>query len=941
MALEIALLGAPTVRRDGELVSFDTRKATALLAHLALADRARQRDSLCELLWPSHDSERARGALRRTLSTLRRGIGEEWVESAGDAIRLRDGPGLDLDVRRFRELAGEDATQEDLDAAVELFAGDFLEGFGLRDSPDFDGWQISEGEGLRRELCDALRRLVALLVSTGRYEAAIPPARRWLEADPTHEPAHRELIRLYAAAGERGAALAQYRDCVRILNRELGVPPLAETVTLYEQVNQGLSIATADPPVIPRTTVRSRHSPSELPLVGRDADLVALNAAYDAAAETGGLAVIEGEAGIGKSRLANELARRAEGQGAVVLSTRCHEDEGALAYGVVVELLRDGLRRESPDRWLIDVMPERLADASLLLPELGHLADDLPVPPPLSGPGAQQRLLEAVASVIGAICHGPQPGLVVIDDAHAADEATLDAITYLGRRLRERGLLLLLTWRSEAVPPGHRLRRLSVELAREGSATVINPSRLDVSEVTQLVREVVPSAGQDLERRVYLESEGLPLFVAEYLAALRDADEATIPQLPGEVRNVLISRIGGLSAVARQVLGAASVVGRSFELETVRAASGRGDDEVAVAIDELTAAGIVRELEGTEPRFDFSHEKLRSLAYEETGLARRRLLHGRVAGELNRAHPRGENAAIVATHLRLAGDASGAADRYRLAAEQAAALHANADAIMHLETALALGHPLPVELQERIGELGILAGDYARALDALESAAAQCESGRRGAIEHKLGDIHQRRGDWDRAESRFLAALDATPAEEGGQRSRIHADLALTLHRTGRSDQATAVALEALTEADDAGDQEAQAQAHNTLGALARDGGDLVTAANELDRSLALADEFGDDRARAAAINNRALVCRDAGDLERALELTESALTISARLGDRHRQAALENNIADLHHAAGCPDEAMVHLKRAVAFFSEVGADEATRLPEVWKLVSW
>ena len=867
MPLEIALLGAPTVRRDGELVSFDTRKATALLAHLALAERPRRRDSLCELLWPSHDSERARGALRRTLSTLRRGIGVEWVESEGDAIRLRDGADLHLDVRRFRDLAGDAATLEDLNAAVELFAGDFLEGFGLRDSPEFDGWQISEGECLRRELCDALRRLVGILALAGRYEAAIPHARRWLAVDPVHEPAHRELIRLYAATGDRGAALAQFRECVRVLNRELGVPPLAETVTLYEQVNQGLSIATTDSPV-PRTIVRTRSSSSELSLVGRDHDLAALVAAYDAVDVAGGLAVIEGEAGIGKSRLANELSDRAGEQGAMVLSARCHEDEGALAYGVVVELLRDGLRLGSPDRWLVDVMPERLADASLLLPELGRMADDLPEPPPLLGPGGQQRLLEATATVIGAMSHGPEPGLVVIDDAHAADEASLDAITYLGRRLGERGLLLLLTWRSEAVPPGHRLRRLSVELAREGCATVINPSRLDLREVALLVNDAVPSAGTELEQRVYLESEGLPLFAVEYLTALRNADEKAVPQLPGEVRDVLMSRIDGLDAVARQVLGAASVVGRSFELDTVRAASGRGDEEIAVAIDDLTAAGIIRELEGTEPCFDFSHEKLRSLAYEGTGLARRRLLHGRVAEELSRSHPRGENAAIVASHLRLAGDASGAADSYRLAAEQAAALHANADAIGHLETALALGHPEPPELQERIGDLAILAGDYTRALDALEGAAAQCEPERRGVIEHKLGDIHQRRGDWERAESRFLAAIDATPDEEGGQRSRIHADLALTLHRTERSEQAASRRTRGATRGRRLRRQEAQAQAHNTLGALARDEGDLVTAANELDRSLALAEEFRDDRARAAAINNLALVCRDAGDLE-------------------------------------------------------------------------
>ena len=142
-ALEISLLGPPRVRRDGEPVAFDTRKATALLAHLALADRPRSREALCELLWPDQDPEHARGALRRTLSALRKAVGEEWIDTAGDSVALRDGPGLQLDVRRFRALATGDAGE--LADAVELFRGELLEGFSLRDSPDFDAWYAARG----------------------------------------------------------------------------------------------------------------------------------------------------------------------------------------------------------------------------------------------------------------------------------------------------------------------------------------------------------------------------------------------------------------------------------------------------------------------------------------------------------------------------------------------------------------------------------------------------------------------------------------------------------------------------------------------------------------------------------------------------------------------------------------------------------------------------
>ena len=187
----------------------------------------------------------------------------------------------------------------------------------------------------------------------------------------------------------------------------------------------------------------------------------------------------------------------------------------------------------------------------MLLPELAGLRGDLSDALPLDGPGAQVRLQEGLAAVISSACEGPEPGIVFLDDAHAADEATLDAISYLGRRLKGRALLLVLGWRSEGIPPGHRLRRLAVDLSREGRAAIVSPGRLNKDEVAALVQSAYarPSA-LDLERRVYLESEGLPLFVAEYLAALNAGYGRTEETLPSEVRGLLDARLGGLGDVA-------------------------------------------------------------------------------------------------------------------------------------------------------------------------------------------------------------------------------------------------------------------------------------------------------------------------------------------------------------------------------------------------------
>ncbi len=921
-ALEILLLGPPRILRAGRPVTVDTRKATALLAHLALTGRPRSRESLCDLLWPGQDRDHARGALRRTLSVLRRGVGEEWLEATGDLVALRAAPGLIVDVREFRRLAGDAARAQE---AVALYRGDLLEGFSVRDSPEFDAWLALEADLLRRELSAALGTEVRRRLEEGATGQAVAVARRWLALDPLHEPAHRELMRAYALGGDRLAALEQYRTCVRTLSQELGVAPLEETVRLFERVSDGtLAPAHAPPPA--RAPRAPAARPPRLPLTGRAAPLAGLLAVRDAIGEDGRLAVVEGEAGVGRSRLAAEVAAHAAADGATVLAARCHDDEARLPYGPVVHLLGEALRHGGP---LAGRAPAHaLADAALLLPAL---APEGAGPAATAGPAAQARLFEAVAAVLAAAAAGDAPGVIALDDVHAADAATLDVVAYLARRLRGRPLLLLLTWRSEAVPPGHRLRRLAGELAREGSAAMIRLGRLADAEVAELVRATHP--GDDaLVDRVVAESEGLPAFVAEHLAADGDAT-------PG-LQSFLEARVGGIGPIARQLLETAATLGRSFGFDAVRGASGRSDEEAAAGLDELVARGLLHETDG--PAYAFVHGRLRAHVYDDMGLGRRRLLHRRAADALRLATPGPEGAARVAGHLALAGEAAAAAAEHRRAAEHAASVLAFADAVGHLEVALALDPAGAERLQERIGDLRTLAGDYAGARASYEAAAAAAHGPSLAAVEHKLGDVHHRRGEWDRAEARFTVALEVLAGGgPPGLRARVLADLSLTLHHAGHRGRAAAVAGEARDLAEAAGDDGAQAQAHNLLGILARETGDLAAARDALSRSLALAERLADPAARVAALNNLALVERDAGDLDRALALTGEALRACTAHGDRHREAALENSLADLHHAAGRPDAAMAHLKRAVTAFAEVGADDAARLPEIWKLVSW
>jgi len=900
----VMLLGPPRVEHAGSPVAFDTRKAMALLAHLALVDRPRPRDVLAELLWPEHDAVHARGALRRTLSTLRSAIGSESLEATRDRVSLVRGPGLEIDVDRFRAFAA----AGDLRAAIAEFRGELLEGFGLRDAPAFEDWQRGEGEALRRELAAVLARHVDV---TGDLALT----RRWLELDPLHEPAHRALIRLYARSGDRAAALAQYRECVRTLSRELGVPPLAETTRLYEAISEGTLEGPADVDAAPAP---ARPAPPVAPLVGRGDDRRALLELHAGLGADGRVAVLEGEAGIGKTRLADELIADARERGAAILCGRAYEEESALAYGPVIAALREHLREDAA--WVEAVPPRALAEAARLLPDLSVAA-----PAPLDGPAAQARFLDGVWETLAVAATGAAPGVLFIDDAQWADDATIGLLAYGLRRLAGRPLLVLLTWRA---PPPAGLRRVVAELERTGSGVVRRLGRLSEAAVGELLTATRPGAGAELARRLHQETEGLPFLLVEYLSTL--GDDPAWP-LPAGARELLLTRLDAVGETARQVLAAAAVIGRSFDVGTVRAASGRSEEETVGGLEELVGRGLIRE--GSFD-YDFGHERLRALVYEETSLARRRLLHGRAADALTGP------AAAVARHLRLAGRDAEAAEAYARAAADARALFANAEALEHLRAALALGHGDLAALHAAIGDLHTLRGDYADALASYETAAAHCPPQLLAGLEHRIGQVHHRRGERALANSHFRAALAAASASDLGARARITADLSLTAHDDDGPARAAELAEQARALAEQAGDPRALGQAHNLLGALATSAGDTATALGHLDRSLALAQTTADPGARVAALNNLALAHRARGELDRALELTTTALELCSTLGDRHREAALHNNLADLLHAAGRPEQAMEQLKRAVAIFAEVGG-EGEPQPEVWKLARW
>ncbi len=378
--LNIVLFGPPRVERDGAPVSFHRGQTLSLLAYLAAADRPHSRDALATLLWPEQAEQPAHAALRRILYDLGRTVGKEWLRFEDHQVALPTQSGLDVDVRRFCELQAHVAAHghaphhlcDDclaaLSEAASLYGDDFLAGFTLKGSAQFDAWQTFTTESLRLELGAALEKLAGALFTRRRYDQALPHARRWLALDPLHEAGHRLLMRLYAATGDRAALIRQYEYCIQVLAAELGVAPAVETMALYRQLAPDQHVAPPKPEAgllaaavaaAQPAPAQPRHNlpPNVTPFIGRKAEL--RQVAHRLADPNCRLLTIFGPGGIGKTRLAIQAAR---------------SETARFAHGV----------------HFVDLTP--VSSAELLSTAILHV---LQVPPQTGG-GLDERLLDFV-----------------------------------------------------------------------------------------------------------------------------------------------------------------------------------------------------------------------------------------------------------------------------------------------------------------------------------------------------------------------------------------------------------------------------------------------------------------------------------------------------------------------------------------------------------------
>jgi DNA-binding SARP family transcriptional activator/predicted ATPase len=683
--------------RDRAVMAVNTNRLQALFAYLALHTGVLQsREHLAFLFWPDSTEAQARTNLRQLLHHLRSALpdGGEFITADSQNILWRHNADFAIDVVDFENAAARAqeaakrgdsaASRKELESAALLYGGDFMPGL-------YDEWVEVERKRLRQKCSDVLDDLISLLEQTGEFSSAIQYAERLLSLDPVSETSYQTLMHLHALKGDRAAALLVYHQCVTILRRELDTEPGPATRKLRDELTRQDVIPSGAP------DVSGGSGAAQFALTGRQHEFNQLLDVWKTV-ESGhaSFVVVTGESGIGKTRLLEELLTWASRRGVSTAHARCYAAEGRLAYAPVADWIRSPVLRP-----LLSGLPlSQLSELVRVLPELLVEHPHLGVPAPLSEGWQRHHFYEALAR---AVLNGPRPLLLLIDDLQWCDQETMEWLHYLLRLDNKAQLLVAGTARVEELNDRHPLLFLMRELSRDGSSLEIPLGSLSSKETARLAAQVSDKQlDAEFILELYRETDGNPLFVIETVRA------GLLSSLPPKVHAVLSTRLAQLSPKAQDLTSMAACVGRAFTAELLARASHSNEDDLVSLLDELWQRRIIK-LEGDE-FYDFSHDKLREVAYAELSPARRQLYHRRIAesiAELSKADTDTVSAEL-ARHYEQAFLPARAVPLYYEAAKVSRQRYAETEAIGYLTRALRLIESFPEGIERDQTELDLL-----------------------------------------------------------------------------------------------------------------------------------------------------------------------------------------------------------------------------------------
>ena len=952
---ELRLLGPSSLTTGGQPAKLHSAKALALLAYLVLEGATpHSRAKLAGLLWGESPDAPARHSLRQVLYSLRRGVGnpiQACLVLEEETVAFEPHPDLRVDVLEFLTLATADT--KDLDAlrcAAHLYQGTLLEGLELADCPAFDEWLFFQRDGLEQQALGALQALVDGLLAQDNYPDALGFAQRLVTLDPLHEGAHRCLMQIHAALGDRDAVRRQYRLCADVLTREMGVEPAADTQALFRQ------LTAAKPRVMVPPERPAAYQPGEptpaLPFLGRERELALLQAWLDQAiAGQGGLALLCGEAGMGKTRLVAEFIRQRTKAAALPVRTltgKGYEPEAQAPYAV----WGDALQPLSTPAWqplLADLTEVWRGQLARLVPTLAMPADEL------EGATAGESRLRLCQGVVQSLIWLTRSGalLLWLDDLHWADEASLELLHYVSRQVAGFPLLIIGAYRPETAADRPALAHLLRGDGHAAAASGLTLSPLDLDTIGRMLMHLGAEWPADLPDRLYQHSDGNPFLLVETLRVLlesgtlrRDPHGRLVEEkvkswpVPQRVQDLVRARLAPLGEEHRRTLAAGAVIGRPFGLRLLRRVAGLPELRLLDIVGQLIGWAFLTERGETRPQqsLDFHHDYLRRVIYEGLNAVQRRVLHRRAARALlalHRARPRPVTEE-VAYHYEQAGDVE-AVSYLTQAARQAEELFAYHHATDLYNRALTLhrahladdltGHfdlllarEAVLDRQGRrseqaddvaaLLELGEALGDTRRLAEAGVRQAGFFTYTRQYAEARRAGeralDLYRRAG--DRAgEARALRELGFLhwSAEDYGTALTYGRDT-LQLHRR-------------------LGDVGGEATALHNLAEIHRSLGSPRQALTQYASALNLHWANQDRRCQGLTLYGMAHALRQLGDLDGASTRYEQALAHCEAAGDRLMTSRVHHALAGLHWQVGALDHALDHMRQALVISREIG----------------
>jgi len=949
VGVKIQLLGGFQITEGGEVISgFTNTRLQSVLAYLILSRNAPQaRQQLAYLFWPDSSDSQARTNLRNILHLLRNHLPDvhstllidsttvQWRQDAPIAVDIVH---FDEAIELAQQAQDENVRRKALDAAAEYYIGDLLPNC-------YDEWILSVREEWQQRYLSAVEELIDLLDRQREYRSALTHAQRLLQYDPLLETTYARLMQLHAALGDRAAALRVYHLCRTTLDRELGVEPSPTTQAIYER------LLNLEAPVTPVETLRLAT-----PLVGREDVWGELQRDWQRLLQGGEeqkrvqFVMLTGEAGIGKTRLAEELVVAVGRQGARTATAYCYPAGGRLAYAPLQSWLRSP--QISPHRGeLATIWQEEL---TRLLPELASDTQQDRVPSPVTDAANRRRLFEAV---LHALTAGTTPLLLTLDDIQWCDRDTLEWIEFLLHSQLQRPLkqpiLLLATLRSGENSPEDALSAFRLTLERVGILHDLNLDRLTEAETSQLVENL--TGKQPANRAAfYQETDGIPLFIIETMRASHQREGTNEPTqrtsvtddnssdtmtgtattgttttgtattgttttsvepLPTKILSVIEGRLVRLSPEARTLADLAAVVGRAFTTNLLVQATTMGEDELVQGLDELWQQQIIKEHAGrVEETYVFVHDKLREVLYGLLSPMRRRLSHRRVAQALEdvgkaRQH---DVSTQVALHYEQAGQLLTAIEWLQRAAHSAHRLSALQDALDHLQHALELlqllgdevdpaqrgAIELPIQMQ--CGAIYLATKGYAapEVEQALMRASALCAVG--GTVEQRFA---------------VLYGL--------GRYYLVRPDL----------DKGVAVSQQLLQLAEASNNSDLLVEAYTTMGTYLLHRAELPEALDYLQRAITLYDQethgthtvrFGQDPG-VVSLSYGAWTHWCLGEIEQAKQKTAQALALADALGYPYNQAIAQTYAAAQWQYLGDADACLREAEKASKLATEQG----------------